>query len=531
MSFEKLISGSKLPVLFIGSGFSMRYLGTPDWEKLLIRIYEFIGKEEIDFITLKSKVKNRAENRKLGDGELNAIVAQEMEEEFNTYFYESHLAKEYSFWIREGVNPFRKCVATIVEKLEVVEDKKEELEAFQGLKNKVMSVITTNYDTLIESQFSLTKENTFIGQPQLFNPNSVELGELFKIHGCITEPDNIIISSDDYANFKENSKLFSAKLLTMISENPVVFIGYSLNDPNIQQILTDLVRCLSPEQIENLKTHFYLIEYNAGLQELQEKEYLFRAKAYNGEETVFPISVISTDNYLEIYNQLGTLTPSMNINTVKQVKRIIKDIVIQSVETGQEQDDVMTILVDDISKLSETHQKFAIAIGNVRDISSSYGYNLRPIEDVLEDILFNNKNLNARRLIEETYELSYFKIKRILPIYKYINEVPEDSLKSCPKVLQYLNTHKEKEDYLNSALIKALSNISSSNDIQQMPPIIKDVQYRTYQWILKNMDTLPLEQVQAFLQKEFREYNNFSGTRKSDFRRLVSIYDLLKYKK
>ncbi|TYR82136.1 hypothetical protein FZC66_00625 [Priestia megaterium] len=530
MSFEKLVTGNRLPVLFIGSGFSRRYLDSPDWENLLIKIYEFIGKEKIDFITLKSKIKNKAENRKLSDGEINAIIAEEMEEEFNDYFFEGDLVKKHSDWVEQGVNPFRKCIATIVEQLDILSEKEEEIEVFKSLKNKVMSVITTNYDTLIENLFSLSDESTFIGQPQLFNPNSVELGELYKIHGCITDPDNIIISRGDYDNFKENAKLFSAKLLTLISENPVIFIGYSINDPNMQQILTDLVRCLSNEQIENLKNHFYLIEFSKDTQELIEKEFLFRAKSYSGEETVFPISVISTDNYKEVYSRLGRLTPSMNISTVKQVKRIVKDIVVQSVSTNPKTDDVRTIFIDDLSKLTGEHQKFAIAVGNIKDINDAYGYNLRPIEDVLEDVLFENKNLNSKRLIEETFELSYFKINRILPIYKYVREMTADSISKCPKVSKYISDHDSKEKFLNSVMIKSLKNVQACSDMKDMPLIKKGVYWRTYLWITKNIESLPIDDIKNFLQQEFIEYDTFSSSRKSDFRRLVSIYDFLTYK-
>ncbi|RID87039.1 hypothetical protein D1953_06905 [Peribacillus asahii] len=529
MSFEQLIKGSKLPVLFIGSGFSRRYLNSPDWEQLLIKIYEFIGKQKIDYVALKSRIKNKAENRKLGDGEVNSIIAEELEEEFNNYFYESDLVTEYSEWVEQEVNPFRMCIATIVGQLSILKEKEAEIEIFKSLKNKVMSVITTNYDTLIELLFSLTKESTFIGQPQLFNPNSLELGELYKIHGCITEPDNIIITKSDYDNFKENAKLFSAKLLTLISENPVVFIGYSINDPNMQQILTDLVRCLSHSQIESLKNHFYLIEFDSGNQELVEKQFLFKAKAYNGEETVFPISVISTDNYGEVYTKLSNLTPSMNINTVKQVKRIVKDIVIQSVESNQKTDDVMTIFMDDVSKLSETHQKFAIAVGNVKDINNAYGYNLRPIEDVLEDVLFDNKNLNSKRLIEETYELAYFKINRKLPIYKYSKDLSAKEINACPNVNHYLNSHNTKKHYLNNSIIKSLQNVQVSNDIKDMPPL--EINYRrTYLWIIKNFENLPIEELRLILQKEFQGYSDFNSNRQSDYRRLVAIYDLYKFK-
>lgn len=529
LSFNDLVKGNKLPVLFIGSGFSRRYLNSPDWESLLKSVYQFMGKNEMDYKTLKLKIKNKREYRDLGDGEINGIIAEEMEIEFNDYFYGSDLVQQYPQWIEEEVNPFRQCIATILSELELLKEKEEEVQAFKELKNKVMSVITTNYDTLLEDLFDLSKDSTFIGQPQLFSPNSMELGELYKIHGCVTEPDNIVITSSDYNNFRENAKLFSAKLLTLISENPVIFIGYSINDPNMQQTLSDLIRCLSKDQIDNLKNHFYVLEYNEGVQEIYEKELLFHAKSYQGETTTFPITVISTDNYLEVYQRLNELTPAMNLSTVKQVKRIVKDIVVKSVESKQKTD-VITIFMDDISKLKQTDQKFAIAIGNIKDINNNYGYNLRPLEEVLEDVLFDNKNFNSKRLIKETYEESYLKIKRIIPIYKYLKDLSEEEIEESPNVASYVSTHTKNGDYLNAGIIRSLKNVSAGKSMADMPSSTRGNSYRTYLWIIKNFEVLPLEEVRTYLQKEFEHYAHFDSNKQSSYRRLVSLYDLFKYK-
>ena len=529
MSFSELINGNKLPVLFIGSGFSRRYLNAPTWEALLINVYEFMGKQELDYKTLKAKLKNRKEYKDAGNGQLNAVIAEEIESEFNEHFYTSELAQQFPEWIQKEVNPFRQCIAEMLMNLEILPEKETEIKAFKELKNKVMSVITTNYDSLIEDLLELPQESTFVGQSQLFSPNSVDLGELYKIHGSVTEPDNIIITQTDYDNYKANAKLFSAKLLTLISENPVIFIGYSIDDPNMQQTLIDLIRCLSKEQIATLKKHFYIVEFEPGLEEIHEKEFILQAQSYQGEKTTFPITVLSTDNYLELFKRLNTLTPAMNISTVKQVKRIVKDIVIESVESKQKSN-VMSIFMDDISKLNNPDQKFAIAIGNAKDINSTYGYNLRPAEDVYEDVLFDNRGFNKKRLITETFETSYLKIKRIIPIYKYIDELDPDDYKDCPNVMAYLGQHVKKEDYLNNSLIKSISNMASGNQLDDMPHEYEKNPNKMYFWIMKNFESLPIEEVGDFLRSEFEKYYEFDKNRQGHLRRLISIYDLFKFK-
>ena len=61
-----------------------------------------------------------------------------------------------------------------------------------------------------------------------------EIGEIYKIHGCVTEPETIMITSEDYQMIEEKNKYLAAKLLTIFIEHPIVFIGYSINDEDIK---------------------------------------------------------------------------------------------------------------------------------------------------------------------------------------------------------------------------------------------------------------------------------------------------------
>lgn len=526
MSFANLVEGKKLPVLFIGSGFSRRYLNAPNWEELLIQIYEFIGKSERDYRTLKSRIRNDPSNSDLSNGELNASIAEHIENEFNTFFYDSELLKKYPDWI-EG-NPFRECISLILNRLSILENKKTELQVFKNLKNKVMSIITTNYDRLLEELFTLEKEDTFIGQPELFNPNSLAVGELYKLHGCVSDSQNIVITKKDYDNFKENAKLFSAKLLTLISENPVVFIGYSIDDPNVQQTLSDLVRCLSSEQVSDLKNHFYVIDFCEGEEDLIEKEILFRSRSYTGQVESFPVTVISTDNYKLIYEKLSKLTPAMNLTVVKQVKRIVKDIVVESTEANKNPDKTIAVLLDDVNQLTNSHQKLAIAIGKISDIKT-YGYDIMNVEEVLEDIIWENKEFDSRRLITTTYEGSFLKRYKLLPIYKYLCDLEQNDINGFSRVTKYIEEHQKKEDFLNKYCIKAIRKLPESNDISNIPDSISNY-LNMYLWIIKNIENFNMHDINNFLKEEFAKYIDFNQNRQSDFRRLVSVYDFYKYK-
>lgn len=72
------------------------------------------------------------------------------------------------------------------------------------------SIITTNYDQLLEAIFP--DYEPVIGQKILY-ANHASIGEVFKIHGCVSEPESIVINRDDYENFTNKKKYLSAKLL------------------------------------------------------------------------------------------------------------------------------------------------------------------------------------------------------------------------------------------------------------------------------------------------------------------------------
>jgi len=531
MALNALLKGTKLPVLFVGSGLSRRYLDTPDWEGLLKSVYAVIGKSEMDYKALKSKIKNTPENRDKSDGQLNALIASALEEEFNEVYFNSDLLQKSPEWMENETSPFKNCIANLVSTKEIKHEKIVEIEELQKLRGKISAIVTTNYDSLLENIFGFHKESVFIGQSQMFSPTSVEIEELYKIHGCVTQPNKIVITSQDYERYKDFAKLFSAKLLTLISENPVIFIGYQIGDPNVQQTLVDLVSCLSEEQIENLQNHFYIVEYSPNEQNLIENKFYFQAKSYEGKEITFPISVLSTDNYLELYKKLGTLTPAMNLNIVKQVKRLVKDIVVESTSTVPTDNAIITVLLEDISQLDSLSkdQKLAIAIGNVSDIKD-YGYGLKPLFEVFEDILLDNKNIDAEKILRGTYENHYLKIKQNLPIYKYVSKASLESLQECERVQNYINNHDSLNSYLNTHLIREVERAPEGDKLSDITEYYNYSTRRRYLWIFKNVERLDIKELKAFILGELAHYHLFESNERGLFNRLISMYDFIKYK-
>lgn len=53
-------------------------------------------------------------------------------------------------------------------------------------------------------------------------------------------------------------------MLTLFSESPIVFLGYSFTDENIRNIVADFLSCLTNEQLDNIDEHFVFISLKKG---------------------------------------------------------------------------------------------------------------------------------------------------------------------------------------------------------------------------------------------------------------------------
>ncbi|MBD8102487.1 SIR2 family protein [Plantibacter sp. CFBP 8775] len=313
------------PFLFVGSGLSRRYLATDDWMGLLRR---FAEKTDYPF------ERYRADASRDTGRMASAIAAR-----FNSTWWESddYVASRNKFPDPEtGQSPLKievaKYLAQAVDSVPQSGPLAEELEL---LKDAIVEgVITTNYDTLLEKLFPTF--TVYAGQDELLFNNSYGVGEIFKIHGSAKLPESIILTTEDFLRFNQRNKYLAAKLLTIFVEHPIVFLGYSLSDPNIQEILLNIAEVLTADNLSKLQNRLIFVQWSS---EPQAGELIHTFHSVNGN--AIPIISVPVSSFEGVFRALRRLKPRLPASVLRRVKEQVYELVSTSESKG-------TLLVRDI---------------------------------------------------------------------------------------------------------------------------------------------------------------------------------------
>lgn len=239
------------PIIFAGAGLSRRYISGPSWIELLEAIAKINPRVKDSIAFLYQKYGNLLE------------VGEQLIPDFHAWAWGEGKSNFDSALFLPSVQPSEfikyfvaKYVADLIpadlSKL-VPSSLNNEIDQLRGIRPH--SIITTNYDTLCEKIFP---DYTRIVGQKIIRAPGISVGEIFKIHGCVTDYKEIVFTSSDYGSWTNKKKYLSAKLLTYFLEHPVVIVGYGAQDPNVLAILRDIDEILAcpGSLVSNI---FYLI--------------------------------------------------------------------------------------------------------------------------------------------------------------------------------------------------------------------------------------------------------------------------------
>ncbi len=113
------------------------------------------------------------------------------------------------------------------------------------------AISTTNYDLVVERAYAKNSDSPQALVPFVSNGENVDRKirsnndlQYLKLHGCISRitisDPPLILTTDQYVQYRQyRSRLFS-RLKELASDRPIVFVGYTIQDPNIRKLLLEL---------------------------------------------------------------------------------------------------------------------------------------------------------------------------------------------------------------------------------------------------------------------------------------------------
>lgn len=197
--------------LFTGTGFSKAVTenDAPSWQSLLESICDITPKPE----KLKNALFPTDDKSPLSLEEAAQVISIELSK------------------IEKNIH------VEIASRIDALELKGDNSTIIGFLTKKSFKVVTTNYDKLLESLAGEADCHSLT--PGLPIPRSQARVKIYHVHGSTDSPENMVVTSDDYFKFINSESYFSRKLSTVLHENTIVILGYSLGDTNLKAIISD----------------------------------------------------------------------------------------------------------------------------------------------------------------------------------------------------------------------------------------------------------------------------------------------------
>ena len=505
-------SKSAGPFLFLGSGFARRYLALENWRGLLEK-FCVIGKPFEYYLAT-------------ADGDYSKI-SELLAIDFNEYWW---TAEEY----KNSVHRNKSNVTDITSALRIEicnylstfdqtkalnSEYADEVRLLSGL--NVDGIITTNWDLFIEQLFP--DYRVYVGQEQLLFSNPQEIGEIYKIHGSSTDPNSLVLTKNDYDEFQNKNAYLAAKLITLFVEHPIVFIGYSISDKNINSLLRSISLCIGKENIEKLRKNLIFI------QRLKKNETENISDTYLTIDGVqIPLVLVKTDNFAMVYKAIDVTKRKIPARVLRFCKEQLYELV-QSVEPEKK---LCVVDIDDIEKKEDV--EFLVGVGVAAKERAQYkqtiadiGYAVIELKDLIEDLLHDNKNYDTKLVVEHVLRYTGKSTKNI-PVFKYLRKLGITSqekyeaadLKLDKWVVRNVEEFKSKtytksffKKYRHMTTQEIIDACTPENAAAYLPFVYK----------------IDLELVKNFLIANENKVNADVSSYASNFRKLAAYYDKLMY--
>lgn len=514
MTISEFISRFRThPILFIGAGISLRYYEKAySWESLLKTIATDLNKGNTQlYLDLRNKAMDAlgtcdyASLATALEAEIDARLKDLSSKEdsipqiwgiVNKIFYEiaedNRKTSRLKIWVKE-----------LLSALELNQLRKNEVLSFKKACEKVASIVTTNYDTFVEDHLGF---NPLLGNDILLsNPYQ----SVYKIHGSVTDPSNMVLTKEDYDLFNHRYELIQAQLISLFIHNPIVFLGYSINDANIQKLLSVIFSYVDRNSDLGRKVaeNFLCVQYERGSENLDIQEETFHIRLGEREADI-PINVLKTDKFIALYDALSNLQLPVEAIHLKRVEHVF-----HRIKLGGE---IAVKLVGDLENVD--NRELVLAIGPIDRIDVSLDKIYRVTEAIQSYFEITEEFKSGMVILTDGVRKNmYFPAKGMAHVFPEMEHKDElcqqqdkllnEEFNRIEKIPECRSDHTDVDDILRDERIVASNKV-------------KAIFYQVYK------AGIALDDLRGYL------YNRLQDSREcvpTDIRKLLCLYDARKY--
>jgi hypothetical protein len=109
-------------------------------------------------------------------------------------------------------------------------------------------IVTTNYDELLEKSLNSHSADYRVSSEDSHVSQAAKKLHLVKFHGTISIPGTIVLTDNDYRNVYTTRPMLRNLLGGLLAEKTFVFVGFSLEDPDFDQIYHGITSSLGDFQ-------------------------------------------------------------------------------------------------------------------------------------------------------------------------------------------------------------------------------------------------------------------------------------------
>ncbi|MCS3701011.1 hypothetical protein GGQ20_002333 [Salinibacter ruber] len=406
------------PFLFVGTGLSRRYLGADDWRSLL---KHYARETEESFDKYVNRAKREADDE-TNKAEVYPKVGTLIDEAFFEIWHERDKYAEKRDRLRsEGrlpKSPLKYEVAEEIRRLSEQDfpvrhpnEPDEHEEELRKLRQATVDgIITTNYDLFLDRIFD--DYEVYVGQEELIFEEKHSIAEIYKIHGSCDDHESLVLTEDDYEEFSQNNQYLAAKLITIFLEHPVVFLGYSIGDPNVREVLRQVIRCLDAERLDELSNRLVFVEWN---EEPSPPEIATREFDIMEGGKSLQVTRVSTHSFVPVYDALRQTDRQMSAKLMRRMKEQVYQLAL----TQEPQEQIYAVDIEEADSHDEVD--FVMGVG-VHERISRVGATGIGVDELFEDLVTEGNRFDhmAEMVVTDTVREWLQPGRKLVPVYKYM---------------------------------------------------------------------------------------------------------------